>query len=431
MTHAAAHHRITKINRTSGRSAVAAAAYRHNAKMTDNRTGKRHNFTRKGDLVAEGVIGWSDTTEALWNAAEDSEKRKNSVIAREAVIALPHELDRDTQQRLIRGHCLMLRDRYGVAVSWVIHDTEKKTGSRNDHAHILFTTREVSKTGEFGKKTRTLDDRKTGPGEFEHMREAWAKRANAALEKAGVAERIDHRSHKRRAAAGEAPEQATQRHMGPRLTAIARKYERATERAEEVGERPPRAPRFYTEREDHKAINAKMWKMWNAAEKAQREAANSNAKQPQESRGVVSEATTQDEPKKDTQRATEPPKTDDVFFSFPEARKMGFFERLMGFFKKKEKQHQQTYTEHHKKEPQETHRAPPQYTHTNDKERTHTPAQSPTPSFLTDAEKRAIIHKAAMAMMPSTEPPRYTPTRTHTPAITPKKERIRQRGRER
>jgi hypothetical protein len=275
-THAAAHHKIQAIKRSAGRSAVAAAAYRHNTRMTDERTGLVHDFKRKGDLVAEGVIGWTDTPATLWNAAEQSENRKNSITAREIVLALPHELDIKTQERLIRGHCLMMRDRYKVACSYVIHDPEND-GNKNTHAHIMITSREVSQAGEFGKKTRILDDRKTGSVEFEHMRAAWAKRANAALEKAGVAERIDHRSHTRRAEAGEAPQQEPQRHMGPRLTAVARKHEAAEAKARSEKKPIPAAPRFFRERKRITRRNAAMWGLWTAATKA-KTAANTDGK---------------------------------------------------------------------------------------------------------------------------------------------------------
>ena len=273
-THAAAHHHIQTIQRSAGRSAVAAAAYRHNARMIDERTGLKHNYARKGDLIAEGVVGWSDTTSALWNAAEQSENRKNSITAREIVLALPHELDLATQERLIRGHCLMMRERYKVACSWVIHDP-KNGENRNTHAHIMITSREVDQDGTFGKKTRILDDKKTGSKEFEHMRTSWAKRVNTALEKAGVAERVDHRSHARRAEAKEAPAQEPERHMGPKMTAIARKHKAATKAAKDEGKPAPTPPHFIIEAKRIKKRNAALWGLWNAHEKL-KEAANSN-----------------------------------------------------------------------------------------------------------------------------------------------------------
>ena len=66
-----------------------------------------------------------------------------------------------------------------------------KTG--NPHAHILLSLRDVQPEG-FGAKRRDWNN----PALVQKWREAWAKSSNAALEQAGHAERIDHRSHKAR-----------------------------------------------------------------------------------------------------------------------------------------------------------------------------------------------------------------------------------------
>src|SRR5260370_32181294 len=49
-----------------------------------------------------------------------------------------------------------------------------------------------------GKKTRELDDKVTGPKEITHIRKAAADIINLHLEKAGIDERVDHRSYKAR-----------------------------------------------------------------------------------------------------------------------------------------------------------------------------------------------------------------------------------------
>lgn len=268
-THSAAHHKISTITRSQGRSAVAAAAYRHCARYKDERTGLTHDYRKKNHLVAEGVIGWQGKASELWNAAEAAEKRKNSLVARETVLALPHELDRETQERLVKGFCLYLRDRYGVAASYVIHDPDPAKGGRqNTHAHILWTTRAVDDKGNFGGKVRVLDVRKTGGPEFEHMRSTWAKRANAALEKAGVVERVDHRSLERRAAAGDAPAQEPQEHRGHKRHAVAQRYQREAEAARKTGARTPKPPHFYREELRKKKRNAALRGLWSEARKA-------------------------------------------------------------------------------------------------------------------------------------------------------------------
>ena len=89
------------IGRSSGRSAVAASAYMSCSKILNDYDGVLHDFTRKRGLVWEHIFlpenapqEWQDRSE-LWNAVERAEKTKDSRLARELVVALPVELDKD------------------------------------------------------------------------------------------------------------------------------------------------------------------------------------------------------------------------------------------------------------------------------------------------------------------------------------------------
>ncbi|MDD3020704.1 MAG: MobA/MobL family protein, partial [Alphaproteobacteria bacterium] len=65
---------------------------------------------------------------------------------------------------------------------------------RNHHAHLLFTTRELTQEG-LGAKTRILDDKITGPQQIEIIREVWEALANDALSRAGRSDvSIDRRT---------------------------------------------------------------------------------------------------------------------------------------------------------------------------------------------------------------------------------------------
>ena len=92
------HLSVKTVSRSAGRSATAAAAYRAGVKITDERTGEIHDYTRKGGVESAAVIlpdnapEWARDRAQLWNAAEQAEKRKNSTVAREFEIALPAEL---------------------------------------------------------------------------------------------------------------------------------------------------------------------------------------------------------------------------------------------------------------------------------------------------------------------------------------------------
>lgn len=162
---------LQTISRSSGRSAVLAAAYRACAKLTDERLGITSDYTPKGKHgLAENIcIGIPNgNIGKLWNDAEKAETRANSTVARELMVPLPSDWSDVERAKCARGLGELLRARYGVAVLVSIHRPNKD--NNNHHAHILFTTRTVDSDGVFGKKTRILDDLKTG--EVKNMREA-------------------------------------------------------------------------------------------------------------------------------------------------------------------------------------------------------------------------------------------------------------------
>ena len=103
-----------------------------------------------------------------------AEKRCNSVVAREVLIALPHEMPLLARRKAVETLCRFLVSRYQVAADAALHTPKRGHDARNHHAHILMTTRRISAQG-MTEKTRELDDKKTGPLEIEAIREEWAK----------------------------------------------------------------------------------------------------------------------------------------------------------------------------------------------------------------------------------------------------------------
>ncbi|MCI1073697.1 MobA/MobL family protein [Stenotrophomonas maltophilia] len=188
---------IKTVSRSQGASAVAGAAYRAGLDLTDLRTGERHDYTRKNGVVASGILApagspeWAHDPARLWNAAEATETRKNSVVAREFLVSLPHELTDHQRADLARDLTAHLVDRFGFAAMFAIHAPDKNADERNHHVHILATTRRMEPTG-LGAKTRELDDRKTGA--VEEVRAKVASTINQHLERAGLSTRVDHRS---------------------------------------------------------------------------------------------------------------------------------------------------------------------------------------------------------------------------------------------
>lgn len=200
-------------NRSDGSNGPSLAAYRSGERIRDERTRRTYDHTDRQGVMHKEILlpaalagadmGWAADRSSLWNTAEAAEKRKNARVAREYLIALPSELTHPQRVHVVRGFAQDLADRYGFAVDVVLHAPRNFRGSdpRNFHAHLLATTREVSREGLGRKTTADLNDetrRELGLGpavrELLYARQRWAEVANMALESARVDARIDHRS---------------------------------------------------------------------------------------------------------------------------------------------------------------------------------------------------------------------------------------------
>ena len=168
---------IKPIRRSEGRDARAAAAYRSGTQIGEYDYTRRRGVAHRFILLPPTAPQW--TRAELWQESEEAEKRKNSVVARELLIALPHEMLQADRIKITRELSSWLVSRYGVAVDAAIHAPCKDHDERNHHAHLLMTTRRMSATG-LGEKTRELDDKQTGPREIEAIRAAWASILNDA-----------------------------------------------------------------------------------------------------------------------------------------------------------------------------------------------------------------------------------------------------------
>ena len=143
------------VSRGSGRSAVAASAYMSCSRMYNDYDGIQHDYTRKHGLVYQEVMlppiappEWKNR-EQLWNAVEAAEKTKDSRLAREFVVALPIELDTDSNISLLRDFIQKNFVDLGMCADFAIHDTD----GHNPHAHILLTVRPLNENGTWQYKT--------------------------------------------------------------------------------------------------------------------------------------------------------------------------------------------------------------------------------------------------------------------------------------
>jgi hypothetical protein len=204
---------LKTFGRSTGSSAVSAAAYRAGERIRDERTGRTYDHSSRQDVLHKEIMlpnqfaadnmSWAQDRSNLWNSAESAEARKNARTAREYLVALPSELSPQARIHLVTGFSRELVERYRFALDIAIHAPRDFPGSdpRNFHAHLLATTREVTSEG-LGAKTplewSDADRRQNGlgpaVGELLHVRERWAVAANTALEQAQVEARIDHRT---------------------------------------------------------------------------------------------------------------------------------------------------------------------------------------------------------------------------------------------
>lgn len=183
------------ISRSQGRSATAASAYRVAERIEDRRTGLVFDYAKRGGvdhaeiLAPDHAPDWVRNRSELWNRVEESETRKNSQVAREVRVALPAELTHAQRVELVRDFAQAQFVDRGMIADIALHAPGREGDERNHHAHILLTTREIGPEG-FTLKNRDWNK----VAVLEGWRGAWARDSNAALERAGVEERIDHRT---------------------------------------------------------------------------------------------------------------------------------------------------------------------------------------------------------------------------------------------
>ena len=179
------------VSRKEGRSVVAAAAYRSGEVLHDQHVGQTFDYRRKAGIEHTEILApnesphWIHDREALWNAVERVERRKDAQLAREIEIGLPVELTRERQVELLRD----FTERTFVSTGMVADIALHRDDIENPHAHVLLTLRDLTTEG-FGTKRRDWNAR----AELIKWRVQWAEIANEHLLRAGLEIRIDHRT---------------------------------------------------------------------------------------------------------------------------------------------------------------------------------------------------------------------------------------------
>ena len=151
--------RYNMISRSSGKNAVASAAYRSGSRLRDRQSGKIKNYTRKEEVkyseidLPKGCTEKYRDRETLWNAVEQQSKRKDARLARELIIALPRELDLQTDIKVLQKYVQDTFVSDGMIADWSVHLKED-----NPHCHLMLTVKPLGQDGEtfVGQKTSTF-----------------------------------------------------------------------------------------------------------------------------------------------------------------------------------------------------------------------------------------------------------------------------------
>ena len=150
------HHDIKIIQRSNHQSAVASAAYQSGERLFSEYDQKQKYYSHKSEIVHTEIMlpphappSFSDRS-TLWNSVELYEKAGNAQLAREIDAALPIELSREEQIRLVREYCSSQFVSKGMCVDFAIHDTN----SGNPHCHIMLTMRPLDERGAWAAKSK-------------------------------------------------------------------------------------------------------------------------------------------------------------------------------------------------------------------------------------------------------------------------------------
>lgn len=216
---------VQGIQRSQGRSVVAAAAYRAGAALYDQRLEMAFDYTNRGGVEHTEIMA-PDTApaalqdrQALWNAAELADKRSDSRPAREILLALPHELDAEQRLALVRAFVAEHVVAHGMIADVAIHSPDKAGDQRNHHAHILVTTREALPDG-FGRKVEAW----TKPELVRQWRDGWAQVQNEHLR---MALGRDAPQVSPKSLADQGIERDPTIHLGPAASGMERRGERS------------------------------------------------------------------------------------------------------------------------------------------------------------------------------------------------------------
>jgi hypothetical protein len=185
---------------------VGLAAYITGKKLYDEENQRGTYRGHPGDVLSWGTIAPSWAPSYLtdpehlakaWNDAQRSEKRVDSHLANHWDIGLWRNATPERNRNLMEKIARNVTERYGIMVTWAVHEPSGEGSEHNFHGHLAMNMRRITETG-FGPKAREIVDGKTRRLETEWMRRMIADEINDFLKSVNSDERISHQSYRQR-----------------------------------------------------------------------------------------------------------------------------------------------------------------------------------------------------------------------------------------
>ena len=199
--------RIARVKRSEGKNACCKGAYNARTVIKDEKTNIVYNFARRGGNVYHEILlpDYVDTRfknlSELMNTIEHIEKKSDSQLLKEFVLALPDEDNVSLEIKQEMVHEFIRQNNWiqeGLGVVIDIHEPHED--EKNWHAHLLVTTRRFTKDGQrLGLKARDLDPQVRGgrtntyvkSNEEINLGKLWATVQNQIFKNHNLENRVD------------------------------------------------------------------------------------------------------------------------------------------------------------------------------------------------------------------------------------------------
>lgn len=199
--------RCEYITRSKGGNACRVSARNGKFMMQCERTGEKFYYKKDDSyfyhkvLLPNNVDNKFLNASVLWNAVEFFETRKNSIVAKEMLLALPDDEEINNQDRIVLTEAFVKKYYTSEGLAVQIDIDKPKELNINWHAHLLITTRRFSNDGKsfYCKKARDLDPLVRKRFVLNnHLGERWKDFQNNYFLRKGIKLKVDGTSDKPR-----------------------------------------------------------------------------------------------------------------------------------------------------------------------------------------------------------------------------------------